>query len=206
MRRKLIVCTGALLAGFLASGMGRADVVLGLDDARVLPGGSEDPTVYAVGVPPYGFDPSSLTILSGPSFPEQFSLHGEYASSQVLAAGQTVAVNVNFIDPGGPAQPFYSDTLTITFTGQTPTTSDPINVSVDLHFRSDNGTSLPPLANAVNVNEVVGFMPMDAIIVAGGGPSDFHLSIQSAIPEPGPLALATVVVAMFAAGSLWKRL
>jgi hypothetical protein len=194
-----------LMASFLVANVARANgssvVQIGLDDARSLASGAEDPVVYAVGTSPYGFDLTSLNIQSGPNFPEAFDLHGEYMSASPLASGQSLSVNFNFIDPS--PQGWVGDTLNIVFTGHTPTAGDLNNISVDLHFRSDSETApLPGLVNAISINEVPGFIPLAPYIIQSGGPSDIQISVQSdaesTVPDTtstlGMLFLATALL------------
>jgi hypothetical protein len=208
--RSLIAWMGALLICLIAPSLASSsEVVLGLDDARALPSGAEDPVVYAVGTSPFGFDPTSFTSQSGSAFPEQFDLHGEYSSSLLIPNGQVRTVNFNFVgEPeGGPAQAgFIGDTLNLVFTGHTPTATDPSNISVDLHFRSDPNevTPLPALANGISVPETFGFIPLDARIVDAGGPPDFHISVQSAVPEPSSLIMG-LTAALIGLGCAWSR-
>ena len=185
--RQLSLCAIALLgcAGAASAGVGFA-----LDDNRYLPSGAEDPVVYIVGTYPFGFDPNSLSYESGPNFPEQFDLHGEYFTMSQLPLGFSLTVNFNFFDD--PALTFCGDTLSITFTGHEPSAVDFNNMSVDLHFRSDlNELGLTPLDGPippVNLFEVDGFMQLDSYIVSHGGPVDFSIAVQS-VPAPSTLAL-----------------
>ncbi len=179
--RKVVTGSLALAAGsFMLAGGARAQaqqipgVVLGIDD------GTEG-VIMTVGNAPFGFDPTSLNIQANP---EDFDLHGEYRSVLALPPGLTISVNINFLE--GPGQDL-SDTLNIVFTGHTPVAQDASNISVDMHFRSDSETGgLPPLVNGIPVPEVPGFMVMDGLIMAAGGPADFHLSVQSdSVPDGG---------------------
>jgi hypothetical protein len=179
----LMVWMGAFLFCSLSPALATAGIVLGLDDA------TQEPIVLPVGTSPYGFDPTTLTVLSGPNFPEQFDLHGEYLSNSAPANGVSITVDVNIYEDA--AHTVLSDTFNVVFTGIAPTPADANNVAVDMHFRSDmeGGPPLPPLTGGINVLEQNSFMPMDPYVQAAGGPGDFHVSILSAIPEPSSVVM-----------------
>ena len=108
---------------------------------------------WAVTAPvPVGFDATSLNVQLNP---ESVDIHGEYLSTLNLANGTSVAANFDFMEPtfeepAGVA--LISDTLNIVFTGHTPATADPNNISVDIHFRSDSDpTGLPGLTNDISL-------------------------------------------------------
>ncbi|MGE5755931.1 MAG: Ig-like domain repeat protein, partial [Planctomycetaceae bacterium] len=167
--------------------------------------GVEDPVVYAVNpdgtlsTTPFGFEASSFNLQQGPTFPEQFDLHGEYTSTLGagspggLLPGQSVVVNFNFAgepEVGSAQAGFIGDTLNLVFTGHTPTAADPTNISVDLHFRSDvnETTPLTPVSGGTvfTVPETIGFIPLNTMIATAMSANgvtatpDFSLSVQSA--------------------------
>lgn len=141
-----------------------------------------------------GFDPASLNIQA---LLESFDLHGEYSSQTQLADGHSVTANFNFLEPTpcfelGCVAGSLSDTLNIVFTGHAPVTGDQNNLSVDLHFRSnDDGNAVSPLAGAFTLNETGGFQDLSRLVVQSGGPVDFQISVASdtGVPEPATLLL-----------------
>jgi hypothetical protein len=151
-----------------------------------------------------GFSPAATAVLTNeiPGASGQlgaFDAHFEYLSANPLANGFSVTKNFNIFGAvGGPEPGELSDTLSIFFTGQTPSSGDLNNMSVDLHFRSDNETiGLPPLTSAVSVNELTalpGYVDLSSQIAGGGiQTGEFNLRFASTdIPEPGPIALAAV--------------
>lgn len=189
----------------LAPAVVSAGVILGIDDGRMFDAVTEDPAVYPVGVAPYGFDPASLSIQSGPQHPEEFDLHGEYNSNGWAVNGVSVVVNFNFFEET-PLQNELSDTLNIVFSGHTPVAGDLNDVSVDLHFRSDSDPAggLTALANAISIFEVPGFMQLDQFIIAAGGPTNFSLAVRS--PEPSTFVMLSLGIVSLLGYRLRKRI
>lgn len=119
-------------------------------------------------------------------------LHFEFFSNDlahVPVPGAAFVKNYNIIEPDGSG--VISDTLSITLTGHTPTsTTDANNVSVDLHFRSgsiDGGVGLPEiaptaLANASVITETLYLTQVDS------GLSDLNVKFQSPSEVPVPAA------------------
>jgi hypothetical protein len=165
----------------LVPALAQAGVILSIDDRGA------DPSV-----PVASFSGFDLLSLNSQSSTGAFDLHGEYTSTSLIANGQTVSVNFNFLEPvGEPNAGQVSDTLNIVFTGHTPTAGDNNNVSVDLHFRSDaDPFGVPGLTNPIILTETGGFQNLSALIQAAGGPADFQVSVASdVVPEPGTLGL-----------------
>lgn len=138
-----------------------------------------------------GFDPADVTIMQGV---DMWDMHGEYFSATPPAIGIAYIVNFNIFDPafeGGAL----SDTLSITFTGHTPVGNDPDNVSVDLHFRSDPNALLLP--NYFTITETGTWQDLSSYVAmapsaGGAGINDFNIGFQSAVPEPGSIALLAI--------------
>jgi hypothetical protein len=180
MTRFVFCFSVGLILLLFTSGTACAGVVLGIDDARSLPDGTEDPMVYLVGQAPYGFLSPSVTLDS-----ELAQISGAYASDWT---GNSASVAFNFYEPWDVSQ--FSDLLVINFNRL-----DGVFVQADISFVSDGATSGPTFSpypdgpNTFNLVETGDFMQLDAYIQAVGGPADFSLSVRSDSPEPSTLAL-----------------
>ena len=128
-------------------------------------------------------------------------VHLQYSDISPLAPGASQTVNFNVFEPENPS--LLSDTLSVTFTGQTPTGSNPWNMSVDIHFLSGNldDTILPPLLpNAFVVGENT---DVSSYITSATGLQTAHIHFAS-VPEPSSLVSAGLGVAVVA-GAVWRR-
>jgi hypothetical protein len=144
--------------------------------------------------PSYGgvYNPGNTTITTvneGVGVLGDVDMHVQYIDSTPLANGVTQIVNFNIVEV--PGSTTISDTLNITFTGQTPTASDANNMEVDLHWRSEStdGVRPPALANAHIIDEVT-FANVDLIpfVIGDTGLSDFHIRTNS-VPEPSSVVM-----------------
>jgi hypothetical protein len=186
-----LTLTGLLLALVVPS-MAVAIVMFSIDDRTE--------TLSLGGTSPFGFDPTTLSTQFFNVGVEGVDIHGEYVSILPLAPGTTAFANFNFFEQTANT---ISDNLDITFTGHTPTSTDPNNISVDLHFRSDadGGVGLPALPVAVNLTETGDFQNLTGLIVNLTRLPDFHISVASdveAVPEP-----ATCVSLLTGLGMMW---
>lgn len=195
-----------LVIGLLASGAAYAGPAVAINDfVDTLP----EPLVTLFGVSPYGFDPATLSIQSSIAADgtEIFDLHGEWVSTSPLGAGAAAVVNFNFYEDSVTSGTL-SDTLNLTFTGQQPTTADPNNVSLDMHFRSegDPGTPLTPLAGGLNLTEFkwAAGQELSPFIVSGGGPGDISMQVFS-VPEPSSIVMLGLGAAGLAVGVRRRR-
>jgi len=152
----------------------------------------------------------SATSLGG------IDLHLEYLSTLNIAPGISFVDNFNIFGPGfAPyeASTVLSDTLSIVFSGHTPTAAGADNLSIDMHFRSESDTGVPvlPLLADGNIlhtvfegcantptltgpcptglrtfyDDVTPFLTAD---LAQFGTNDLHVRYTS-VPEPATLAL-----------------
>jgi hypothetical protein len=135
----------------------------------------------------------------------QVDMHFVYVDSHPLAAG-TAAV-ANFLITAS-WEPGLSDTLSVRASGHQPSTSDPTNTSVDLHFLSAAlNNQLPFLEPAVTVD---GFVTGDftAGINALTGLADLHVTAWSEqfgpdTPEPSSFIIAATAAVMGL--GYWRR-
>jgi hypothetical protein len=134
-------------------------------------------------------------------------MHFEYSDSTPLASGTFATVNFNFF-----AGTTLSDTLGMAFTGQTPTTGDPNNMSVDLHWRSDSADGLlpPTLPNAHNLNEIPWATGNPAselfpFIHSDTGLSGTHVVVNSVSSVPEPSSVVMMGLGVLGLGGLVLR-
>jgi hypothetical protein len=125
--------------------------------------------------------------------------HFEYVSSTPIAPGLVVVNNFNILDSSG----LLSDTLSITLSGHTPGGGDLNNISVDLHFRSENGggINLPALSgNPTSITEIAGSYQDVSAQIASSGVADLHVQFASAVPEPSTYGILAVAACLGFAG------
>jgi hypothetical protein len=139
---------------------------------------------------PYNPGNTSITTVNeGIGTHGAVDMHLQYIDRTPLANGGLESVNLNIVE--APGSTTISDTLGITFTGQTPTAGDANNMSVDLHWRSEStdGLPLPALSNAHTIDEIT-FDQKDlwSFINGDTGLSDFHIRISS-VPEPSSVVM-----------------
>lgn len=125
-----------------------------------------------------------------------FDAHFEFFSTDPLVPhpGISTTLGIDILEPPLGSNVF-SDTLSITLTGQAPTVSNNTNVSVDLHFGSDSLDEIPP--PGVPFPMVVVIEEADMIFQgATSGLSDLRIEVlsdseggPSPMPEPSTLAL-----------------
>jgi len=146
-----------------------------------------------------------------------FDAHFEYLSNTAPAPGNTVSVNFNIYgaeDSMGADSTTPSDTVNVVFTGHTPGAGDLNNVSVDMHFRSDNenGIALPALTGGTALFTLTEpsapGLPIDLtslIQSVTGVPQDFHLRVSSwSVPEIDPGSAASVLACLVSGSVLLK--
>src|SRR5579863_2410447 len=126
-RSRWLPLLGGLFVWVLTPCWASAGPIISIDD--LLDG---NPIVTVNGT----FDPATLNVHTNP---ETAGIHVEWVSTgPVPNPGTAVTSNVNIFGALGTAEALLiSDTLSVTFSGQTPTTQDPNNVSADLSFVSD---------------------------------------------------------------------
>ena len=168
-----VLLTFLLIPALASASVGGAEVIINdLEDGN--------PTVVA-----NGFDTTSLTINY---LTEGIDLHGEYVTILAPSPGNSVVSNFNFMEPsfeGGGI----SDTLSITFTGQTRPGGLPGGMSVDLHFRSEteSGPPLTELSNGISITETGALQDLSQYVGFEFFPQ--VASDISAVPEPSTMLL-----------------
>jgi hypothetical protein len=112
--------------------------------------------------------------------------------------GAVIVTNYNILGNqfGGDLPGVISDTLSITLTGHTPTTSDLSNVSADIHFRSGSdpdGTDPPALVDGTGITlSSIQELPGGQFVASGL--TDLAVGFDS-VPEPASMALLGVGLA-----------
>ncbi|MGA2716280.1 MAG: hypothetical protein ABSG41_24555 [Bryobacteraceae bacterium] len=135
---------------------------------------------------------AAFDVQEGPGVLGQASLDFEYADPTPLADGTIKIVNFNISEPSDPSK--LSDTLSITFTGHNDGTN---NMSIDLHYLSDNDLGLVPplLPSAIAITETGQYQDLSAAIKAATGLSNFNLQFTSLVlactPKPNTTDIAT---------------
>ena len=133
---------------------------------------------YATQVGAAAFD-----VQEGPGVLGQASVNFEYFDPTPIPDGTIKVVNFNISEPNDPSK--LSDTLSITFTGHFDGTN---NMSIDLHYLSDNDQGLVPalLPSAIAITETGQYQDLSAMIKTATGLSNFHLQFTSLVPACTP--------------------
>jgi len=153
-----------------------------------------------IAVQTFGFDAPDTTVFiaNETTATNGFGIadvHTDWFATTPYASGAAQTFNFNIYDPANEGGAL-SDTLSITLTGITPAGTDPDNMSMDFHFRSDNlsgGNFLPALLGAIAITEnglfqsVNAFLPVQFVADPN---NPFSAGFRSdVVPEPNALEL-----------------
>ncbi len=153
-----------------------------------------------IAVQTFGFDTVDTTIfiVNETTATNGFGIadvHSDWFATTPYASGAAQTFNFNIYDPANEGGSL-SDTLSITLTGITPVGTDPDNMSMDFHFRSDNlsgSNLLPALLGGIGITENGFFQSVNAFL-----PSQFTADVNNpfsvafrsdVVPEPSAMEL-----------------
>jgi hypothetical protein len=209
MKTQVALLSTAIFSASLIAPMGAAAATFQIDEGNFqIP---LNQVLYAeantIGINAFGFDPATLNIHSTNETITGFMVgdaHAEWIALNPFGNGVSQVFNFNVFEPANEGgNSVLSDTLSITLTGQTPTTSDANNMSLDLHFRSGNLSDnpvLPPLSGGISLGENGVFQLVDPFLPAQLVDDPINpLSVgfrSDVIPEPGMWQIGLLGVLM----------
>jgi|GEM_PF-6755292 len=211
MKAKLLVLPVAILGACVMIPCGAFAATIQIDEGNFLTPTNQvlQDEANNIGINAFGVDPATLNIHTTNESSTGFmigDIHAEWIAANPFGNGVAQIFNFNiFESPSEGGSNVLSDTLSLTLTGQTPSTSDLNNMSMDLHFRSGNLTDnplLPPLAGGIALTETGFFQFVDPLLpgqLVTDPNNPLSISFRSDIPEPGAyqiglLALLTLPV------------